>query len=1135
MDSLGKLLYETNTPVLVLNACRSAHADVAEQPEHADSSEEMHAQVRAFGSLAQEVIDAGVTGVVAMRYNVYVVTAAQFVADLYAALVRGNTLGEAVTLGRKQLRENPNRTIAFAPRPLQDWCVPLVYEAMPIALFPRREKPNLAIHVTASSAVGNRTKVDAKLSRPPDVGFFGRDETLLALDRAFDTQSLVLLHAFAGSGKSATAAEFARWYKLTGGVEGPVLFTSFERYTPLTRVLDRLGEVFGAALEKLGINWLVLEGKQRRNVALQVLTQVPTLWIWDNVEPISGFPKGTKSAWSDEEQLELVDFLRDAAQTKAKFLLTSRRDEREWLGVTLPRRIAVPPMPVQERVQLARALAERQGKRLADVDDWRPLLRFTAGNPLMITVLVGQALRDGLQTREQIEAFVGQLRSGEADFDDDENEGRDRSLTASLSYGFQHAFEQDELKKLAVLFVFHETVEAALICDMGNPENPHCLEELKGVQWEEVSNLLVRAAEIGLISRVENVVDPAKYECFLLHPAVPWFLKKLAVKFDTDANLRATRAFVGAMAWCAQSMIQWCDTGHPMALDTLADYETNSLHAFDVALAHKWVDSLGNLVGGLLYLYADTGRWPELNGLLITLIPHACDEDGELPRSGWENVWTTMTEYRSIVTAKSGDVHRAERYQSQLVSHERESPRTALGEADLCADIDEQNRVRALAGALLTLANLQREIDWQKSHAAYTEAIELAHTIKAPVLEGRGWLYLGIMQLAVTGEIDDAESSFHRALSLFPHESYLDRSKALYELGMLSHMRHAIAIQQGQHVDQLRKHLDVARRYFEDAISETPPYAADSRALRHGGLAAVYRDLGKLEAAIEHGKTAIRYDEACGDAPRAADHRLNVAYCLAQVRRFADALDFARAARDGFQASGHRVMLDESERLISKLQADLSVSKEGLSFGGQYLIGINEIVVPRQQAIETVKHFDRKQHLRHGTEVPEQRAICSIFAKAFGEGQHRYTTLVLTFDLLYEREVFAALRMQKSDVPHSEDDSPLELLKVFLKNYGVDITVDGADRHRLVQGMEFVAPEWVRNENDMNDAIMSSLKPLPGDNQPGWIDIGLAQQYALSELKSNIEFAFAVHRRSYGLDLQGHEVNVPLDLIPESR
>ena len=89
------------------------------------------------------------------------------------------------------------------------------------------------------------------------------------------------------------------------------------------------------------------------------------------------------------EQRELRTFLQIVtAQSKTKFLLTSRRDERAWLG-DLPRRVVLPPMPMQERIQLARALAERHGRTLADVEDWRPLLRYTEGNPLTLTVVVG--------------------------------------------------------------------------------------------------------------------------------------------------------------------------------------------------------------------------------------------------------------------------------------------------------------------------------------------------------------------------------------------------------------------------------------------------------------------------------------------------------------------------------------------------------------------------------------------------------------------------------------------------------------------------------------------------------------------------------------------------------------------------
>jgi hypothetical protein len=120
--------------------------------------------------------------------------------------------------------------------------------------------------------------LDRQLPKAPDVGFFGRDETLYALDRAFDAHRIVLLHAFVGSGKTATAAEFARWYSLTGGVLGPVLFSSFERHLPLARVLDKIGEVFGPLLERSGVQWAaVTDDKRRREIALSAALQAPVL------------------------------------------------------------------------------------------------------------------------------------------------------------------------------------------------------------------------------------------------------------------------------------------------------------------------------------------------------------------------------------------------------------------------------------------------------------------------------------------------------------------------------------------------------------------------------------------------------------------------------------------------------------------------------------------------------------------------------------------------------------------------------------------------------------------------------------------------------------------------------------------
>lgn len=132
--ALGSLLAETGAAALVLNACQSAYATPPSAPGAAHDNP--HQETRAFGSLAQEIMDSGTAGVVAMRYTVYVDTAAQFMADLYGRLAQGDALGEAASFARKQLHDQPLRGIAFEPRPFQDWMVPVVFEAAPVGAVP---------------------------------------------------------------------------------------------------------------------------------------------------------------------------------------------------------------------------------------------------------------------------------------------------------------------------------------------------------------------------------------------------------------------------------------------------------------------------------------------------------------------------------------------------------------------------------------------------------------------------------------------------------------------------------------------------------------------------------------------------------------------------------------------------------------------------------------------------------------------------------------------------------------------------------------------------------------------------------------------------------------------------------------
>jgi tetratricopeptide (TPR) repeat protein len=921
--ALGKLLAETGVPVLVLTACRSAYANPPTFPVTAESNDDdPHTQVRAFGSLAQEVMDAGAAGVVAMRYNVYVATAAQFVVDLYAELIMGRTLGEAVTFCRKQLADNPLREITYEPRRLQDWSVPVIYETAPISLFPAPDTSDvLTITLNEDQGAPSRGDLDPKLPKIPDAGFFGRDETILALDRAFDTQKVVLLHAYAGGGKTATAAEFARWYALTGGVPGPVLFTSFEQYQPLARVLDRIEDIFGGVLEQAGVHWLTLDDESRRSVALQVLKQIPVLWIWDNVEPVTGFPAGTESTWNKEEQQELVDFLRDCKETNAKFLLTSRRDERGWLS-DLPARITIPPMPMWERAQLAHAIAEKHGRRLTAVGDWRPLLDFTQGNPLAITIVVGQALCDGLETRGEIEDFVERLRAGEAAFDDEVSEGRSKSLGASLSYGFDHAFSEEERRQLALLYFFQGFVEVNSLRMMGAPEADWCLLEVRGMTREACIALLNRAAEIGLLSALGGGY-------YIIHPALPWFFKSLFNQYYTSATgdgqeVRAARAFVEAMDWLGNYYLEQYGAGDRDVIAALIAEEANLLHARKLARMYGWWHAVIGTMQGLRMLYSHTGRRAEWARLVDEIVPDFVDSDTDGPLPGRGAAWSLVTEYRVHLAREARQWAEAERLQRPRVGWDRKRAAAALAAPPKALDDAQRKAIYNLAASLNELGEIQRELGQSECVAAYEESLRLPERIgdRAGVAICAFNLGTAYKDISALRDLDQAERWYQRSLELHEERDRLGRAQCLGQLGLVAYERFKEARATKKPGEELLQHINSALQYYQQALGMFPPNAVGDLAVTHNQLGIIYQNAGDLDRALPHYRESIRYEEIQGNLYGAAQARLGIALALARAGRLADALEYARAALSNFETYGEGASeaIQGTQELIAQIE-----------------------------------------------------------------------------------------------------------------------------------------------------------------------------------------------------------------------
>ena len=355
-------------------------------------------------------------------------------------------------------------------------------------------------------------------------------------------------------------------------------------------------------------------------------------------------------------------------------------------------------MPWEERIQMAQRLAEHHGvpagrARVAAA------ARLLGGNPLTITVVVGQALRDGRRTQDEIAAFVAQLRVGAAVIQDEESEGRTRSLAASLSYGFAAAFSDPERRILALLHLFQEFVEVRALELMGNPEFAafvnsksgggapfNSLPELANLQPATFTALLDRAAEAGLLTALGG-------GAYTIHPALPWFFRELFERAypderrttdDEGASVRppssvvgravATRAFVEALGELGNYYHSEYESGNRDVIAALRAEEANLLHARGCARHGWWPRVMSTDAGPARALrpHRPAGR---VAALVAEIVSDFVDAATGGPRPGREAEWSLVTEYRVRLRWKAASWPAAERLQRTCVEWDRNTPR----------------------------------------------------------------------------------------------------------------------------------------------------------------------------------------------------------------------------------------------------------------------------------------------------------------------------------------------------------------------------------------------------------------------------------------------------------------------------
>ncbi|MEH2141328.1 tetratricopeptide repeat protein [Nostoc sp.] len=503
---IAQYLIDCRVPIFVLNACKSGQ--VGEE---------------AFSSVAGQLVKLGAKGVVAMAYLVYAKGAEHFVGRLYGELVRGECIATAVAAGRKSMSIEKMRPSPKGNLPLQDWLVPVLYQQEPYTPFvPQKTVPSFADLM----AQADNTPESSKAVGLPDesaYGFIGRDYEILRLERAFRQNHLVLVQGMGGVGKTELVAGFARWLDDTQGREH-IFFTSFEQGAGLSQVINQIGRALG------GERFSQMMPEQQDAVVRQYLQTHRCLLIWDNFEPVNGFPTGNEPLLSGEERNKLKRFLKELRGGKSWVLITSRREE-PWLdcGYSL---INLRGLSEADAQELAAKILQTVGvERKNLLEEYLELLKLLGGHPLSLRVVLPH-----LQTQRPVQ-LIEALRRGLDTFRGQEEEGREKSLTVSLDYSFAKLSERTR-QHLPFLGLFSERVDADQLHSFSaSPDNSYGQayqavfgENLQKPDWMRILN---EAAAAGVL---EYLLGETIYK---IHPALPWYLRQ---QLNTIVSLRVERS-----------------------------------------------------------------------------------------------------------------------------------------------------------------------------------------------------------------------------------------------------------------------------------------------------------------------------------------------------------------------------------------------------------------------------------------------------------------------------------------------------------------------------------------------------------------------------------------------------------------
>ncbi|WP_334855475.1 tetratricopeptide repeat protein, partial [Nostoc sp.] len=858
---IAQYLTDCRVPIFVLNACKSGQ--VGEE---------------AFSSVAGQLVKLGAKGVVAMAYSVYAKGAEHFIGRLYGELVRGECIATAVAAGRKSMSIDKMRPSPKGNLPLQDWLVPVLYQQEPYTPFvPKKTAPSFADLM----AQADNTPQSSKAVGLPDesaYGFIGRDYEILRLERAFRQNHLVLVQGMGGVGKTELVAGFARWLDDTQGRTGGMFFTSFEQGAGLSQVINQIGRALG------GERFSQMMSDKQEDVVRQYLQTNPCLLIWDNFEPVNGFPTGNEPLLNGEERNKLKRFLKELRGGKSWVLITSRREE-PWLdcGYSL---INLRGLSQADAQELAAKILQTVGVERKNLPaEYLELLKLLGGHPLSLRVVLPHLK---MQTPVQL---IEALRQGLDTFRGQEEEGREKSLTVSLDYSFAKLSERTR-QHLPFLALFSERVDAHWLYQFSeSPDNSYGQayqtvfeENLQKADWMKILN---EAAAAG-------IVEYWDYETiYKIHPALPWYLRQKLNLFSLGINGEAdstrlridSKAVVDAQrnikeleknllifyAYLADIYCKELISNAEQATFMLLMEEPNLLQNLRLAeQQQEWLEARVILLA-LGKVYERLGRKPEFKSLRHRALNQIGIYLADAKAKGKDafNFWMYLRGVDASEAAKSLDLEHARKIYQEI-----------LDELIAVNDPLMNDDIAVAYHQLGIVAQEQRQFDVAVDY--YLKALKIYTDIGDLYSTAGEYHQLGIVAHKQR-QFDVAIDYYHKGLKIY------ENARDLYNAAMHYHQLGIVAKDQLQFnmaVDYYNKALKI----YEDAGD------LHSAAREYHSLGIVAQEQRQFDVAVDYYHKALKIKEDAGDFYSAASDYHVLGIVAQEQQQFNVAVDYYNKA-----------------------------------------------------------------------------------------------------------------------------------------------------------------------------------------------------------------------------------------------